>query len=337
MGSGLCPQVSVIPSSEPESDAQAFTMLFSGFSRVIASSPCTPSTATLVGKCNNTETIVVFCKVQEIGNLPAVLILTNNDNSFRLSQLLEATHCQAGVNVLTMDGCSASDEKVLLRFHGGGTLLVVASQQIEPCILAQWIACSTAATGTRTSSDVALIAEGTMEKSAFDSLQPPQIVEPDTLSVQESKIAAVPPPVESIGNGRAIMEEQQAVKIPKFPSLQVTLDGATFPLNAPSPVPFENDLFQGKALLLLRPIDPPKDDPHWNAIIWAKRKRRVSTYRLVLEYLHIVIVYRPCNTVVMPYTLWSHPLCVSLFYRFKENSNDNQGGFCSLVPRCRNP
>ena len=76
----------------------------------------------------------------------------------------------------------------------------------------------------------------------------------------------------------AIMEEQRVLRLPRFPTLQVSLNGDSFPLNAPSPVPFENDLFKGKVLLLLRPIDPPKDDPYWNELIWAKRKRRVSFY-----------------------------------------------------------
>ncbi|KAL3915521.1 MAG: hypothetical protein SGARI_008165, partial [Bacillariaceae sp.] len=48
-----------------------------------------------------------------------------------------------------------------------------------------------------------------------------------------------------------------------------------FPLNSPTPIPIETDLFVGQMLLIMRPNDPPQDDPFWNERIFAKKKRRV--------------------------------------------------------------
>jgi hypothetical protein len=48
-----------------------------------------------------------------------------------------------------------------------------------------------------------------------------------------------------------------------------------FSLNSPTPIPVESDLFVGKFLLIMRPNDPPQDDPFWNERIFAKKKRRV--------------------------------------------------------------
>lgn len=277
----------MIPSSEPENDAQVFTMLFSDFTRRSrdGSLPSAPSSVTLVGKSNtDTETIVVFCETREIGSLPTVLLLPNIGHMVSLSQILEDARRPAGVQVLPLDGVSASDEKVLLRFNGGGTLLVVTSQKVEPCALAEWIVAASALPGADCPSlDGGSSSERAIQESAVGGIQKsPQTATPPFPSVQESKIATAPSPAKGDENGGAIIEEQRALKLPRFPTLQVTLNGAAFPLNAPSPVSFENDLFKGSAVLLLRPIDPPKDDPYWNDLIWAKRKRRVSSYCLSL-------------------------------------------------------
>ena len=65
-----------------------------------------------------------------------------------------------------------------------------------------------------------------------------------------------------------------------FPSLRTQVlslenEYCPFPLNSQTPIPVETDLFVGQLLLVMRPNDPPKDDPFWNERIFAKKKRRV--------------------------------------------------------------
>lgn len=81
---------------------------------------------------------------------------------------------------------------------------------------------------------------------------------------------------ERLTNGIAIREAKQ----PTFSSLAVSLlekNGKLqpgFPLNSREVVPVETDLFVGRMLMILRPIDP-EDDPYWNDRIFSKRKRRI--------------------------------------------------------------
>lgn len=253
----MCSQVSVIPSSEPEKDALSFQQLFSDFRIQKRSS----TAVTLVGNTN--ETIVIFCKAEEIGSLSTILLVDTP-----ISQLDGARH-QAGVEVLGDD--FSSREKLLLRFHGGGTLLV-ANKQVEPSRLAEWLVNPTSTEEEATMEDVALTPSGAIEALAFED---PAVVDKKPPAVKET--ATTPKGKGKQVNGKSIMEEQSAQKLPKFPTLQVSLNDTNFPLNAPAPVPVENDLFKGKVLLLLRPIDPAKDDPYWNERIWSKRKRRVRT------------------------------------------------------------
>ena len=87
-------------------------------------------------------------------------------------------------------------------------------------------------------------------------------------------------------NGKAIMEpEAEAVVevapskiLPQFPTIDVTLLSTNdhfeeFPVNSPTAVPFENELFVGQVMLILRPEDPTTD-PYWNERIFSKKKRR---------------------------------------------------------------
>jgi hypothetical protein len=257
MDSSLCPQVSVIPSAEPSKDAFTFAKIFVGFERSVVE---TPNSVTLVA--SNNKTIVIFCKVEKFGSLPAVLLVDDN-----LLSPLAAVQDLSGVEIMASDDFSAS-EKVFLRFDGGGTLLV-SSKLFEPSRLADWLANGP----TGGSLKNLTIAKTTMavQELAFEGIQSPEVGKPAT-PVQETTMNYT----RTNDNGKSIMEEQSPQKVPKFPTLQVTLNGTKFPLNAPVPVRFENELFQGKVLLLLRPIDPPKDDPYWNDRVWAKRKRRVS-------------------------------------------------------------
>jgi len=68
--------------------------------------------------------------------------------------------------------------------------------------------------------------------------------------------------------------------LPRFPSLDVKLlrennQTRDFPLNSRTPVDVETDLFKGKILFLLRPPNPPEDDPYWNERIFSQKKRRI--------------------------------------------------------------
>lgn len=194
--------------------------------------------------------------------MPAVLLVDDSP----LSQL-DNIQDLPGVEILASDDFSAR-EKLFLRFDGGGTLLV-ASRQVEPSRLANWLA-NGPTEGILNEHTIAITSKA-LKELAFERIQSPEVGKP-VMPVQETTRKRAP----TNSNGGSIMEEQSPRKLPKFPTLQVTLNDTKFPLNAPVPVPFENELFQGKVLLLLRPIDPPKDDPYWNDRVWAKRKRRVS-------------------------------------------------------------
>ena len=101
-------------------------------------------------------------------------------------------------------------------------------------------------------------------------------------SIEQDGFVRIPASQESptvnqrLTDGTAIREAE----LPTFPSLSVSLlerNGNLqpgFPLNSREPVLVETDLFVGKMLMILRPINP-EDDPYWNDRIFAKRKRRV--------------------------------------------------------------
>ncbi|KAG7360558.1 DUF547 domain containing protein [Nitzschia inconspicua] len=66
-----------------------------------------------------------------------------------------------------------------------------------------------------------------------------------------------------------------------FPTLRtrvLSMDGnfTPFALNSQTPIPVETELFVGQLLLLIRPKDPPQDDPFWHERLFSKKKRRVS-------------------------------------------------------------
>ncbi|GAX11977.1 hypothetical protein FisN_8Lh072 [Fistulifera solaris] len=67
-----------------------------------------------------------------------------------------------------------------------------------------------------------------------------------------------------------------------LPSLQATwlpqtntnTTNDSFPLNATQPIPFQNDLFEGHCLMVIKPL-PPKQDPYWHTRLFAQKKRRI--------------------------------------------------------------
>lgn len=242
MGSSMCPHICVIPSTSPEKDAESFQQLFSDYH----SEKSSHKSVTLAS--NKYETIVIFCRAAIIGSLPSVLLL-----DYEISQLLKDTN--GVVEVLPLDNDDFPDKAAaFLRFDGGGTLLVTNQQAVSPSRLADWLTTSSA---QRTSGD---------DDDRKDVTSP------------ENNDSTAPPSKDNSSNGKAIMQEESAHKLPKFPTLDVTLDGAAFPLNAPVPVPIDNDLFQGRILLLVRPPNPAQDDPYWDERIFSKRKRRVRCH-----------------------------------------------------------
>ena len=87
-------------------------------------------------------------------------------------------------------------------------------------------------------------------------------------------------------NGKAIMEPdsvsdtivKENMKLPEFPTLDVSVLSLygrleECPVNTPTAVPFETDLFVGNMMLILRPEDPTTD-PYWNERLFSKKKRR---------------------------------------------------------------
>jgi hypothetical protein len=79
----------------------------------------------------------------------------------------------------------------------------------------------------------------------------------------------------------AMMTNATYSQNPIFPTLRTRLlsvEGTlfSFPLNSQTPIPVETELFVGKILLIMRPKDPPQEDPFWNERIFSKKKRRVT-------------------------------------------------------------
>ncbi|GAX14092.1 hypothetical protein FisN_8Hh072 [Fistulifera solaris] len=67
-----------------------------------------------------------------------------------------------------------------------------------------------------------------------------------------------------------------------LPSLQATwlpqtnthTTNTAFPLNATQPIPFQNELFDGHCLMVIKPL-PPNQDPYWHTRLFAQKKRRI--------------------------------------------------------------
>lgn len=59
-----------------------------------------------------------------------------------------------------------------------------------------------------------------------------------------------------------------------FPSLRTYLNDEPFILNQQAPVPFENDFFVGKMLMVCKPTKA-ESDPYWNEKVFSKFKRRL--------------------------------------------------------------
>ena len=85
-------------------------------------------------------------------------------------------------------------------------------------------------------------------------------------------------------NGNAIMTPENDTEVdappnlPEFPTLDVSLLSTQerfeqYPVNSPTAIPFETELFVGKMIFILRPEDPTTD-PYWNERLFSKRKRR---------------------------------------------------------------
>ncbi|KAL3925188.1 MAG: hypothetical protein SGILL_000580 [Bacillariaceae sp.] len=81
--------------------------------------------------------------------------------------------------------------------------------------------------------------------------------------------------------------------IPTVRTRVLSTDGSLtpFPLNSQMPIPIESDLFVGKLVLVMRPNDPPRDDPFWNERIFSKKKRRV------IMQLQGKLKYKPTGTL----------------------------------------
>jgi hypothetical protein len=275
MGSNLCPQVSVIPSTSPEGDSVSFLQLFADY-QVQQNSL---ESVTIV---HEDKSVVIFCRTARVGSLPS-LLLVDSRLSIVASQLMNgAKDDQAGVELLTSRNDDLSPEEppaILLRFDGGGTLMVASKQAVRdspPSQLAEWLTSPSSINGNGSGS------------ADNDDMQDVALRKPDDASKSKEAYAAdgelaskSPLVVTSIRamNGKAIMEAEAPHKLPEFPTLDVKLNGAPFPLNAPVPVDIDNDLFRGKVLMLLRPPNPEQDDPYWNERIFSKRKRRVRVLK----------------------------------------------------------
>ncbi len=85
------------------------------------------------------------------------------------------------------------------------------------------------------------------------------------------------PPLATTNRGPASPPQPSQNRIfPTLRTLVLSRDGQyiPFPLNSQTPIPIETDLFVGRLLLVMRPINP-HDDPYWNERIFSKKKRRV--------------------------------------------------------------
>lgn len=208
-----------------------------------------------------TDSIVVFCCQKEPSNeksLPAVLVIDS------LTKRFGATGVQqqhpAGVEVvLQRDFASSSSQQqpavVLLQFEaGGGTLLITEPHPSLPSQLAKWLQDPQSIANQKKTTRTTTTTTSLMQESSSSS-------------PQQSKRKAAPSNIQTTTtNGN---------KLPSFPTLRVTFNNELFPLNSPIPVPIENDLFQGKALVLFRP-QIPEEDPYWNERVFSKKRRRVS-------------------------------------------------------------
>jgi hypothetical protein len=276
------PQLTLIPSIDPESDALVFKSLFPDY-YVNANSD---SRFSLL--CNNSS--VIFVKTSQNINLPGILFLDEKTLLNSIQSNLRNYEGAPEVKILESPSFLATTTKhIFLALPGGGTLLVVVGST-EPHLLSEWIV-----------SDINISSQGInfIEKSTPDSVDIIKALafeEPTSpIKISESSITSTPnfpvkdqeisvsqtynlSTLKSSQNNQDTSRSQlkNGIKVATFPTLNVTLNGNPFPLNSPTPIPFENNLFVGKALMLLRPENPAQDDPYWNERLWEKKKRRVS-------------------------------------------------------------
>jgi hypothetical protein len=59
-----------------------------------------------------------------------------------------------------------------------------------------------------------------------------------------------------------------------LPQTNTHTTSTSFPLNATQPIPFQNELFEGHCLMIIKPL-PPNQDPYWHTRLFAQKKRRI--------------------------------------------------------------
>jgi len=105
-----------------------------------------------------------------------------------------------------------------------------------------------------------------------------------------------------------------------FPSLHArvvsdadTSDPSVFLFNTRHGIPIENDLFVGKVLLVIRPINP-EDDPHYNEAMFAQNIRVSQLHCLLLRALPFAMSISSLN-ISSRFSSY----CKSLTFKSKES------------------
>jgi len=250
-----------IPSVQPIKDAETFQAVFVDYSV----KESTTSNVTLIRQ-NELKGIsmVIFCGAAEVGKFPSV-VLVDDDLNMLLSRI-------EGLDQVFVTTSNAEDLDVLLfHFEGGGKLLVTSEELVmeQPDGLhkfTKWL---------KNPETIAIIPSN-MRNSGMEDvplLEEKVEVTYNEQTRKEHKGSSLKT------NGKSIMEEkvEPIHTLPKFKTIRVSLDDgiSSYPLNSRVAIPFENDLFCGKILIICKPINPEADDPYWNERIFSKKRRRI--------------------------------------------------------------
>ena len=332
-------QVVTIPSLEPQQDAELLVRLLDGVNgSAIRVEPIqarkdsgngrdgeTDTACTAVVVTTDSSSFPTFVLVQSALAvlLPQTVVLPDNAVASLADRDSAVVEVVKMPTILT-DHNDPNDKKeptsiaamlpsVLLSFPGGGRLLVVSAAVVKNI------------EGREALGRLLLSLTLQLQNKTDDGTL---VAATDTRDISTSGITPNPPT-------EIVAEAEPLVDLPDFPTLEVGVLGRNnemqqdFPINSPTPVPIETDLFKGHMLLVMRP-ENPLDDPFWNEKVFSKRKRRVSVEckddpLYVHVHSHVVNTekhsHMDCLSFSLTHTHASLQLIIQIQGKFKRKPN----------------
>ena len=248
-------QVSILRSRSPKQDVSLLVNIFPVFQM-----EQWESTDTIMLSANGSMSLLVVpadkATAETVQKDLAMFVLTNEE-------IEQAVHRCQNLTVTFDTGLSKSTMRICLP--GGSSIVLVSADSVSTPRGRERLAQAVASPGNiiEKSEDVLYAGDSSISGSL------------DEENLEDVEV-----------NGSAIMQEEteppEQTSAPNLiPSLAISLLGnnnkmiSGIPANSPIPIPIDTELFVGRALLVMRPLDPSQD-PYWNERIFSTKKRRVG-------------------------------------------------------------